>query len=81
MAAVVGWCEEEPACRKHDLLACRPCTGGTYVLQHPAVKLARNARAYGEYLTFGNLDDQGSIGSSALRNMIGGSETQGLQYV
>ena len=43
-----------------------------------AVKLARNARAYGEYRELGRARFDWS---SALRDMIGGSETQGLQYV
>jgi hypothetical protein len=44
-----------------------------------ALKLAENAMANGESRTFTNLDDRDPVGSSALRDMIGGSET--LQYI
>ncbi len=42
-------------------------------------QLAEDARANGEFRTFTNLDTRNSVGSSALRDMIGGSET--LQYI
>ncbi len=44
-----------------------------------ALELVQDAMANGGYRAFANLNDRSLVGSSSLRDMIGGSET--LQYI